>query len=85
MGRRTMPERLSPEHERYVQDALSNGTFRSRREVLDAAVRLLTWREQSLERLIGGSPACDGDGFAEFFDEVHALGRARYKAGRGST
>ena len=72
-----MCEQLSPEHERYIQNALSNGTFGDRRKMLDEAVRLLKWRGQFLDRLIGGRPASDGDGFGEFFDEVHALGRAR--------
>ena len=75
-----MCERLSPEHERYIQNALTGGAFRNRREVLDEDARLLKWRGQFLDRLIGGSPASDGDGFGEFFDEVHALGRARYEA-----
>ena len=78
-----MRERLSPEHERYVQNVLIDGTFRNQREVLDEAVTLLKWRELSLDRL-GGGPTSDGDGFEELFDEVHALGKARYEAGGGS-
>ena len=73
-----MRERLSPEHERYVENVLSNGTFSNRREVLDEGVRLLKWREQFLDRLLDGTPACYGEGFEELFGEVHALGRDRH-------
>ena len=51
---------------------------------LDEAVGLLKWRRQFLDRLIGGSPASDGEGFGELLDEVLALGRAGYEAGGGS-
>ena len=83
LGGPTMSERLSPENERYVRNALSVGSFRSRREVLNEGVRLLELRGQFLNRLIADGPTSESDGFGEFFDEVHALGRARYEAGRG--
>jgi antitoxin ParD1/3/4 len=46
-----MPVNIPPEFERFVQNAVTSGTFRDEAEVISEALRLLQERERRLEYL----------------------------------
>ena len=85
-----MSSDLSPDSERFIQQAIDLGTFQDRREALDQAVKLLEKRQKMLQHIDEGTEQLrrgdyteyDEDGLREFFDEVQAEGRKRYEASK---
>ena len=85
-----MSHDLSPQNERFIQQAVNSGRFRDRGQALDEAVELLKKRLELLQhidegtrQLAGGDyDEYDEKGLREFFDDVQRQGRERYEASK---
>ena len=79
---------LSDENERFVDEELAEGTYRSRDELMnDALVQLRTYRnlmrriEEGTEQLKNGHYLeVDSEGLKVFFDDLKKQGRERANA-----
>jgi Arc/MetJ-type ribon-helix-helix transcriptional regulator len=84
-----MASGLSPENERFLDDAVRSGSFHTRDEALDEAVTLLRDRQAVLQHIDEGTRQIRrGEGIElqgedelrAFFDELEAEGMERYQA-----
>lgn len=61
-----MVEQLSPDNERYIDEAIARGAYRNRLELVDRAVELLRRRDELQSQLDEGLEALARGEFVEY-------------------
>lgn len=81
---------IPPEFERFIQNAITSGTYRDETEVISEALRLLQEREHRLEQLRqeirpalerldrGEGIELNDDSLEQFFEGIEERGRDRF-------
>lgn len=82
-----MSETIAPENEQFINQAIAEGTYTDRAEVVNAALTLLRSRAELLAKIDEGTRQLQNGEYTEYddeslkahFEDIKARGRQRYE------